>query len=127
MAVRTELQDIFPDSEIREFTGGTYDRNLILDSDIAFMTAESSPVPMEKAEKMSISIGRGLYTEAELMLQKSRETSQPCIYYCHFKSDINEGFTIHQIRNAKITDINNYIRYGEILVDMESKSFAEIV
>ena len=125
MAVREELKSLFPDSEIREFTGGSYNRNHILESDLCFMVAESDPEADEEYGKLEINVGRGLYTEARLMLDKSLETGKHHLYYCFFRS--NGEFTTHLVTNCKITNIDNYIRYGRIAADMKSTTFAEIV
>lgn len=126
MAVREFLHDSFPNDEIREFTGGSYNRNFLLESDCSFTVTEGQAIKDDENERFISDIGRGIYTEVKEMLDKSMESEKHSVFYCHFPSLDETEFTIHPVIGARITNLDNWTKYGKLSAVSNSVSIAYI-
>lgn len=121
MSARKFIQESFPGVELLEFTGGSYNRNVILSADLCFVVSDAMPIVDHDKEIMIIDVGRGIYTEVREFLDKTEGTDLR-LFYCDFSKNTDPydiSFTLHPILAAKITDIDNYIRYGKIKAMLE--------
>jgi hypothetical protein len=121
MMVRQELKDVFPNDQVVEFEGGSYDRRILEGADKIVMVAEARPKIIEQDRIIKVDIGRGLYTEAELGLAKGPKKT----YYCLIDAEI-DSFTLHEVQRTVLTDIDKWTRYGVLLADMDLTPLADL-
>ena len=112
---------LLPDVTILEYTGGPYNPELILSSDIVFVfpPKESEMMPLPDEEGLSCYVGKGQYGEIDKVLNHS-------IYVIHV-CKVEGKLIYREVIDIQETGINDWQhRFAAIIMDETTYTLEEI-